>query len=66
MDPRDKQMIARKLRRQADRQRDIATSIANEYELDGLVPTKADVKYEVTIGIYAALSALAFDFEERL
>lgn len=66
MDPRDKEMIARKLRRQSDQQYAFARAIAEDAELGGLTPTEADIKYEVHMGLYAALSTIATDFEERL
>lgn len=66
MDPQDKQMVARKLRRQADAQRDIAHNMLAEGLPGGLFMTRADVTYEVSMGIYGALNTIARDFEERL
>lgn len=66
MDPSDKQMVARKLRRQADAQRDVAMNMAAEGLPGGLFTTRADVTYEVAMGIYGALTTIARDFEEKL
>jgi hypothetical protein len=61
MDPRDKDLIARKLRRKAEEQGMMATELAQNNDLDENV--LANVKYEVHIGIKSALISIALDLE---